>query len=54
MSAARVPDSSVGGVACLAAAVYGQRMLYDMPRKLRSAPQAVEDPLAEEPVALAD
>src|SRR3954452_11678497 len=39
----------LGGVACLAAAVYGQRMLYDMPRKLRSAPQAVEDPLAEEP-----
>jgi MFS family permease len=44
----------LGGVACLAAAVYGQRMLYDMPRKLRSAPQVVDDPLAEEPVALAD
>jgi MFS family permease len=44
----------LGGVACLAAAAYGQRALHDVPRKRRAAPPVVEDPIADEPVALAD
>jgi MFS family permease len=45
---------ALGGIACIAAAVYGRYALHDVPRKRRAQPQVVEDPLADEPVALAD
>jgi MFS family permease len=45
---------ALGGIACIVAAVYGRYALQDVPRKRRAKPQIVEDPLADEPVALAD
>ncbi|MBV9951268.1 MAG: MFS transporter, partial [Acidimicrobiia bacterium] len=45
---------ALGGIACLAAAAYGRYAMQDVPRRRRPEPQVVEDPMAEEPVALAD